>query len=1083
MNTKSPHFGTESPLRELRYVGALGVALLASAWSVHAQETASSSTKAPVADTMVLSPFVVNTDKDTGFVASSSLAGGRLAGELKDTPAAYSVQTREFIDALNLTDLSDASKWSVNTATLQDQGAGEIFSYGSGSTTQISFRGGSSAQTQRDFFPFAVNYDSYNLERIDYARGPNAVLFGNGDYSGTVNAVSRVARTDKSFNEVKAGYGSWNNARFTLDANAALNRVFALRLDAVYHDRDGWRDFDMERKRGASLASTINVTSTTQLRLQGEIGDVRRNNPFMTFYDRLSGWDGVTTLSARLPTTVLPGDAAAKGYTQYGNATTPVFVYAPAFNDTLDLSRTARTLGGNDSASVPVGGTLVVGPGANISGQPLNEALNLPTSRLDKVIAGSKFRLPSRTFAVSTNNPSYVQNFRSFSGFLNQRFGDRLFASIDANYSKERRVTEYINSRGVPQVFIDINRNLPDGSANPEFLRPYSEGYRLRFRIGNEAKSVRAAAAYVLKTTKLGDFSFNTAWQHSTNNYVIDPIVYAVKRNADPRLWSNTGYNDVVNYRYYWDRADFPTPEVTSVNFNGVSYPAGWIKDIANTSATPAVNYTTLDTLQAAAKAKLLNGRIHLLGAVRHDNYLGHNLNAKLPGDYPADWNGNYYVWRPAAPADYARLTYVPKDANGVVLGAARPATTRPRTGIVAQPQYANDRFQDDFAPPDVDVGSTTYSVGGVGYFTRDLSAFYNYSTTFNPSPARQNIYGYFYGPQVAAEWSAGLRETLAGGKLSLSLSYYHGHQSGQVFDQGTGPQTSLNTILLASPKASAPPAPASGQGNQRGVAAVPRFFDQRDLSNHGWEFELTANPTRAWRVTFNAALARAYQQNVAPEFIGYLAKNNTVLRQIVADAGVAIDAATGVASVDTSVPLDVRSPDAGGVASAWNNLQSVRANIVSGTQLVSRLPLHSANLFTDYTFREGALRGFKVGGGVNYRGRQAIGYRGADTIVDPSNPNQSIDDPKVSALDPVYTHGYTTATLVLGHSVRVNKRLTLQFDFRIDNLFDYKAPLYVSTVQRPPGGDLSNPSRIATPSQLYYLVPRSYMLTTTVKF
>src|SRR3954467_15435207 len=35
-------------------------------------------------ETLVLSPFTVNTSKDVGFVATSALAGGRLATELKD---------------------------------------------------------------------------------------------------------------------------------------------------------------------------------------------------------------------------------------------------------------------------------------------------------------------------------------------------------------------------------------------------------------------------------------------------------------------------------------------------------------------------------------------------------------------------------------------------------------------------------------------------------------------------------------------------------------------------------------------------------------------------------------------------------------------------------------------------------------------------------------------------------------------------------------------------------------------------------------------------------------------------------------
>ncbi|MGH7944475.1 MAG: secretin and TonB N-terminal domain-containing protein, partial [Opitutaceae bacterium] len=42
-------------------------------------------------DVLRLSPFEVQTDRDTGFAATSSLAGGRLATELRDTPVAYSV--------------------------------------------------------------------------------------------------------------------------------------------------------------------------------------------------------------------------------------------------------------------------------------------------------------------------------------------------------------------------------------------------------------------------------------------------------------------------------------------------------------------------------------------------------------------------------------------------------------------------------------------------------------------------------------------------------------------------------------------------------------------------------------------------------------------------------------------------------------------------------------------------------------------------------------------------------------------------------------------------------------------------------
>jgi hypothetical protein len=56
-------------------------------------QTAPSASVSPTApeQTVRLDPFNVSADSDVGFVAASSLAGGRIATALKDTPVAYSV--------------------------------------------------------------------------------------------------------------------------------------------------------------------------------------------------------------------------------------------------------------------------------------------------------------------------------------------------------------------------------------------------------------------------------------------------------------------------------------------------------------------------------------------------------------------------------------------------------------------------------------------------------------------------------------------------------------------------------------------------------------------------------------------------------------------------------------------------------------------------------------------------------------------------------------------------------------------------------------------------------------------------------
>ncbi len=48
-------------------------------------------------------------------------------------------------------------------------------------------------------------------------------------------------------------------------------------------------------------------------------------------------------------------------------------------------------------------------------------------------------------------------------------------------------------------------------------------------------------------------------------------------------------------------------------------------------------------------------------------------------------------------------------------------------------------------------------------------------------------------------------------------------------------------------------------------------------------------------------------------------------------------------------------------------------------------------------------FHGALIGAGVRYRGEIQIGNRANDTLVDPQNPAQAIDDPAFDADSPVY--------------------------------------------------------------------------------
>src|SRR6187549_1051887 len=66
------------------------------------------------ADTFSLPVLQVTSEGDVGYTAASAQAGGRINTPLKDTPAAVSILTREFLDDIAATSFSGAAEWAPN---------------------------------------------------------------------------------------------------------------------------------------------------------------------------------------------------------------------------------------------------------------------------------------------------------------------------------------------------------------------------------------------------------------------------------------------------------------------------------------------------------------------------------------------------------------------------------------------------------------------------------------------------------------------------------------------------------------------------------------------------------------------------------------------------------------------------------------------------------------------------------------------------------------------------------------------------------------------------------------------------------
>jgi hypothetical protein len=255
-----------------------------------------------------------------------------------------------------------------------------------------------------------------------------------------------------------------------------------------------------------------------------------------------------------------------------------------------------------------------------------------------------------------------------------------------------------------------------------------------------------------------------------------------------------------------------------------------------------------------------------------------------------------------------------------------------------------------------------------------------------------------------------------------------------------------------------------------------------QDREARGYELELTANPTRQWRLTFNVGLPKVYSTNAARDQIRFYDANKAMLKQIVLDAGGLVDA-SDVASVDTSIAVNDRSPDVNAAVNSYNNLRNTRANFVSQRRISQDQP--SVNFYNDYTVGSGRLKGLRLGAGVQYRGKQIVGYRAADTIVNPADPTRAIDNPNVDAYTAVFTpNSYHTVVATLGYTLRLKERRQVEFNLKLDSVLNSQGPLYAgnSAVLRPLGGNYSSPAR-ETVANIYMLKqPISFMFTTTLK-
>ena len=206
-----------------------------------------------------------------GYKTGTSRSSTRTETSLLDTPQAISVVTQDQIRDQNITSIAEAIRYVPGFNTQQ----------GEGNRDQLTIRGNS---TSADFFIDGarddVQYyrDFYNIDRIEFLKGPNAMAFGRGGSGGLVNRISKVA-DDTQRRRLIASGGSFNNRRFEADLGDKVNNKLSVRLNTMYEKSGTFRKYGDLERYGFNPTATLKLDKATDIKFGYEhFGDQRFND-------------------------------------------------------------------------------------------------------------------------------------------------------------------------------------------------------------------------------------------------------------------------------------------------------------------------------------------------------------------------------------------------------------------------------------------------------------------------------------------------------------------------------------------------------------------------------------------------------------------------------------------------------------------------------------------------------------------------------------------------------------------------------------------------------------------------------------
>jgi hypothetical protein len=728
-------------------------------------------------DAILLTPFEVSTDQDRGYAAGNTLSGGRVDTPLAITPSAISVMTKEFLEDFAITDINEAAQWTMNMDTSGNPTQGPF----GGDRFESNFRGaggqGSGSYPTRDGIQQYFVADSYNSERFEISSGPNAAMAGIGGPGGMQGSSSKRVRFNNRSGNFSTRVDSFGGYRGTIDYNYGIDRL-GVRVNGLHQNIKGFQDGTSNKQNAITAAVGFRISEKTLLTAQYEKSSEWNIQYRRTWGEQASFWDRTTVNTNNTLLPVTPAGQPGTGLSLISQN-----------NDRLTYN-----FGTNSIVNYRGAQYQTTGLGYQIpwGGRP-DLPQQWPGSANFKPGMGKDFFLgPADNIADRDNNTRMVA--------LDHIFTPNLTARLTWQSSDIDPATLY--SQGHPGDYrIDVNRLLPDGSINPNYLQAYSEWTQNSQYQQNGNDEYVAMVNYRFGVPRWFDLqqrfnvnigyrdaayeAWNRSWRRTNNPAQLNPT---------------NGVNQLRFRQYYGQGRGRMIPILYRETLNSLMPGTTW-ENIG--TGFHAFNTTKLTYGQIYSQTTLFNERLAIAAGLRRDKV--QNDNTGNIGNDPAK--------------DYA-----------IIMGAVNPATGLQEEGFHSKLTTLRTSKN---------VGAVVYPFPDRWRWLRPLGFVFNFSQNFQIPPTGGPFYtGERPTPPFSETTDYAIRYSIPGGVAYAEIRRYDTTQLGQLSNmQNTGDIGDIWENLGYT---------------EDNLVNFGGYRDTADRKLSGTEFELTLNPTRNWTMRAN---------------------------------------------------------------------------------------------------------------------------------------------------------------------------------------------------------------------------------------